>query len=468
MSKTYNEIVSSMKSNLGKLRTDVETTEGTVVADIFEAIADEIEDVYVDIEHINVLGSFLNWDKMSKEELDDLAFNYGIVRKAAVKSSGYIYFRTATTPTTDIYVPAGLVVTTEPDENLQTINLVTTDDNTLDHTIASSYYNSTSGYYEIAVPIEAVTEGTTGNIGVGMIKVIQGSVSGVQNIYNYSALTNGTDEETNEDLADRCLLAIQGASVGTEAGYIAKVLENVYVYDALVVGPGDTLMIRDNGNGGKIDIYIKVDEASTGVYLAKQIVTIYAGEVEYIFDDQPVKSIISIVGSIHGTFSTAEYTFVKDTGNLKGSNQALDKIVWIHSPTVGETVTINFNYFNIIETLTTTVEDVRPITADVLVRLANKILIDITATVNADSTITDKTTFNADVITEIQTYLTYKSLNGKVEQSDIVNEIYNVDGVDSITIPLTKMAKSGQSGVADIDLTENEYSYPGTITITVP
>lgn len=468
MSKTYNEILASLKSNMGKIRSDVETTEGTILSDEFEVIADEIEDVYVDIEHIGILGSFLNWDKMSIEELDDLAYNYGVVRKAAIKASGTVYFRTATSPTADIYIPENLIVTTEPDEKLQTINFITTADATLDHTQASSYYNATSGYYEIGVPVEAIVEGTTGNVGVGTIKLIQGSVVGVQNIYNYASFTNGADQESNEDLSDRCLLAIQGASTGTEAGYIAKVMENIYVYDALVVGPGDPLMKRDNGLGGKIDIYIKVDENSTGVYTETEEVKVYGGEAEYTPANQPIRNIVSIVGSISGTLvPNVNYQFTKDTGEYKGSIDGLDKIDFLILPVVGETLTYTYNYFSICQTLTDAVETVRPITADVLIKMATQISVDVSVSVVPDETITDDTEFANDVKTEIETYLTYKDLNGKVEQADLVNLIYNVSGVDNVVIPFTKLAKSGGSGTADISFGKNEYCYFGTITVVV-
>ena len=81
MSKAYAEILADMKTNMNNKRPDLETTEGTLVADVFEVISDEAEDIYVDIEHVGILGSLLYWDKMSNDELDDLVYNYGITRK---------------------------------------------------------------------------------------------------------------------------------------------------------------------------------------------------------------------------------------------------------------------------------------------------------------------------------------------------------------------------------------------------
>jgi phage-related baseplate assembly protein len=469
MSKTYAEIVASLKVNIGKKRPNLETTEGTITSDIFEAIGDEIEDVYADIEHLAVLPSFRYYDKMSTDELNDLAYNYGITRKEAIKSSGNVYFRASSAPTQNILIPEGTVVTTEPDERLQKISFITTAERTLYYDNAASYYNSTSGYYEIAVPIQCIDAGETGNVGVGAIKLIEGSIPGADNIYNYSAFTNGSEEEMNENLADRCLLAIQGASVGTESGYIGKMLESAYVYDALVVGPGDPLMTRDNGAGGKIDIYVKIDKDSVDTYTQTSDEFTYAGETDKIPTCQPIKEIVSIVGSVSGALTeTTDYKLTKLTGAFQGSIYATDTVEFLGSPlTAGETVTITYTYYDIVTDLQNAVEDVRPIGTDVLVKLAEEVLIDVTAYVYADSTITDKTTLSETVQTAIDTFLTFKDLDGEVQQSDVIEEIVTITGVDKVRIPLDKLAKSGQSGVSDITLQKNEYPSTGTISITM-
>jgi len=303
---------------------------------------------------------------------------------------------------------------------------------------------------------------------VGNIKIIEGSITGIDDVYNYSAFTNGKEEESNEDFAARGLLALQGVSVGTEAGYISKILENIYVYDALVVGPGDELMVRDDGLGGKIDIYVKIDKNSTDVYTQITETFTYNGETEKILSNVPVKQITSVEGSISGVLSeNTDWKFVEDTGEFKGSIDAVDKIEFLTSLDIGEEITITYDYFDIVQTLVTLVEDVRPITADVMVKLASEVPIDVTARITADSTITDKSQLENDIQTELESFLTFKDLDGKIEQSDIIQLIHNIDGVDNVIVPLDKLAKQGETGVGDIDFKENEYPVPGNINITV-
>ncbi|MDD5551369.1 MAG: baseplate J/gp47 family protein [Candidatus Omnitrophica bacterium] len=468
MSKTYSEILADMKLNMADKRPDIETTEGAVISDEFEVIADEIENIYVDIEHIGVLGSFLYWDKMSNEELDDLAYNYGITRRTAVKSSGDVYFRTPKLFTVDIVIPLGTTVTTEPDERFQTVSFTTTEEITMYAVNAASYYNVVTGYYEVAVAVECQVEGVDGNVGVGSIKIIEGSIPNISNVYNYDAFTNGLDEEDNETLAGRCLIALRGASIGTEEAYLTKILTNVYAQDAVLVGPGNPLMTRDGGLGGKIDIYVKVNQDSTGVYTSKVDSFTYTAETSRVFVYQPVRNIVSIVGSVSGPLiSGVHYQLTKTTSTYKNSIMSIDQVDFLVALVAGETITMTYNYFIICQTLTTLIESVRPITADVLIKLADEIEIDITATVVADATITDKVALAATIKTAVESFLTTNTLGGNIEQADIIQLIHNIEGVDNIIIPIGKLARAGLIGVADITLNENEYSAFGTITINV-
>ena len=465
MAKTYNEILASLKSNMTAKRSDIETTEGTVISDIFEADADQIEDMYVDIAHIGVLGSFKYWDKMSKEELDDKAFDYGLTRKPATKSSGIVYFRTSTRPTQNILIPKGQTITTEPDEKLKKIYFVTTEEKILEYANVDDYYNTDSGYWEIGVNVESVEIGSENNIGVGSIKLIEGSITGIENIYNYQSFSNGQDEETNEDFASRCLIALQGTAMGTELAYVSQVMKNINVDDALIVKPGDPLMVRDNGMGGKIDIYVKINEESSDVWTEVEDEFVYNGEITKTLNNQPVKEIVSVIGSVSGTLSESDYKLNKDTGVFKNSKLATDNIEFLTALQSGETITIKYKYFNILSDLTDEIEAVRPITADILIKLADKAYIDVDVLVYADNSITDLTEFANSVQTEIESYLSLKNLDGSIEQADIVSLIYNVAGVDNVKIPFNKLARQGQTGVADIDIGKNEYSLPGTIKV---
>ena len=127
---------------------------------------------------------------MSDQELEDLAYNYGITRQESVRSSGTATFRTSTKPTQDILVAVGQVVTTEPDERLQKVSFTATAERTMTVANISDFYNATTGYYELDVPVQCTEAGITGNVGVGTIKLIEGSIPGINDVYNYSSFTN--------------------------------------------------------------------------------------------------------------------------------------------------------------------------------------------------------------------------------------------------------------------------------------
>lgn len=487
--KTFTEIVSDMRDYIRFKDPDIDTEEGSVVRDVvIEGPASEIEGIYAENENVSFLHSFLYYDYMTTDELDQLAYNYGVTRNPAIESTGTVLFRRNNPLTADIVIPQGTVVATQQTTTNDAINFVTTEEKTMLLALASSYYNATTGYYEIEVSIQAEDAGTDGNVSASSIVVIQSPIPGIDSVINEVATTGGTDQESNESLANRSLLALTGNNVGTESGYLSTVLSNQYVRDALLVGPGDPLMTRDAGLGGKVDIYVSVDLTNANTFTTHTESYTYTDQSggsgatdvlnDVILEKQPVRAITSVTGSVSGTFTPGiDYELqITDTDNVYyGSTQALDKMHWLlDSPVAGETITIVFTYYSIMETLDALIEANRPVTADVLVKLAIEISINVTATVYADSTITSsgEETFRNNVISALDTYLTSNTLARVIQQSDLVNEMYGVEGVDRVVLPFTALNAPSKSGYAtgvhdEIPLSEKEYGTAETISITV-
>ena len=257
-------------------------------------------------------------------------------------------------------------------------------------------------------------------------------------------------------------------AIGTESAYLLNVLENENVEDAILVSPGDTLMTRDNGLGGKVDIYVKIDEDSSSVYTETTQSFTYAGETNKILENQPLREVVSVIGSTSGALTeNTDYQVNYTTGAFAESLQAQDEIEFLIPPVVGEVITITYNHFSILITLTADVESVRPITADVLIKLSTKVEVDVSVTVTPDSTIGDAVEYRNDVDTAIQSFLDDSDLGGNVEQADLIAVIKAVEGTDNVVIPLDKLAKTGQSGTTDIEILESEYSASGTVSVTV-
>jgi uncharacterized phage protein gp47/JayE len=485
--KSFTEIVSDMQSYIQSVDSTKDTSVGSVLRDVvIEPPANEIENIYSDNEHIEFLHSLFHYAQMSEDELDRWAYNFGKTRKPAVKSTGTCQFRRNTAPTEDVVIPSGSKVSTKRDADEDSVDFLTTESQTMAVANAASYYNSVTGFYEISVAVEAVDAGTVGNVAGNQITVLTDTITGIDSVNNNAATSGGEEQESNQELSTRVLIALTGNNVGTESGYISTLLEDESVNDAELVGPGDDLMTRDLGLGGKVDIYVNADiDASTSSSAATPQSYVYQdlsggnGATDSLNDvilaSQPVNQITSVVGSVSGTFTQdVDYELqVDSTSAFAGSTRALDKLHWLKNvPVLGEQITINYTYYSLLAELDALIDANRNVTADVLVKLAVEQIINVTLTVYADSTITDQSQFEADIRSAINSYLNSDSLANQIDQSDIVTAITSaVSGVDRVALPFTALNapnKTGyQTGVNDtIPLTANEYSSAGTITVT--
>jgi len=247
-------------------------------------------------------------------------------------------------------------------------------------------------------------------------------------------------------------------------------------------------MTRDAGIGGKVDIYISALLTNSNTYTSHEESYTYtdlslgSGATDtlndVILEKQPVRLITSIEGSVSGDFTEGvDYELqITETSNIYyGSTEAVDKIHWLlDSPTEGETITITYYYYSLMEELGVLIEANRTVTADVLVKLAFSVDVNCTVTVYADETITadGETTFNDSIVSAISTYLTSNNLGRTIHQSDIVDAIYSVSGVDRVALPFTTLNAPSKTAYTDsvydeIVFTEQEYSEAGTIDVNV-
>lgn len=137
------------------------------------------------------------------------------------------------------------------------------------------------------------------------------------------------------------------------------------------------------------------------------------------------------------------------------------------APKENERITINYEYNKLLIDATNSIEGSRPITADVLVKAATKITLDVTASIVVlDSFKNRENTVRQDVADNISATLSASSLGTTIDSSDVVNNAYNVEGLDRITV--SKFNKSGVVGTKlSITAQKNEYLAPGTISVTV-
>ena len=184
---------------------------------------------------------------------DKLAANFGVVRRSGTYAAGEVVFSTGVLPTFTISIARGTYLTGGG------VRFYTTKDVSIPLSEVSRYYNPVTKKYSVTAPILAEDTGVQGNLTSGQITT--GAPLGLS-VTNPAPTFGGGSQETNLQMATRALSALSSVDVGTKAGYERLSRSIAGVVDSFVVGADDELMKRDNGLGGKVDVWIKGDISS--------------------------------------------------------------------------------------------------------------------------------------------------------------------------------------------------------------
>lgn len=223
--------------------------------------------------------------------------------------------------------------------------------------------------------------------------------------------------------------------------------------------------------------------ASTADNLDNSLTTGQRLRVRYYYCD--TNKLESIIAGASGIFySKLKYAYVSSltiasgftntsgivSGNItvSSSNQPVSGTGYLATysytaPKEGERVTVKYNYNKLITDATFSIEKVRPITADVLIKQASPLSIDVALDIIV-STTESATSILQSVEESLTIFMTATGLNTTLDASDIINAAYQVPGVDRVVIK--KFNYEGLTGIRKtITADRSQYIVPGTITI---
>lgn len=385
--RNVNEIILSLIDFFQLAQPDLDTKPGTVARDLMiDSQATQLSLLYDQLSSASQLQSLR---LVVGTNLDNLAKNFGIVRKQATPATG-VALLTFSSLNATIAIDQGDIVTSSNGFAYSVSNGISVT------TSSANFYQSVAAKnsaqlafvgitdpYAVEVTVIATTAGSAGNIGAYSINST--NIPGISNATNVVAFSGGTDQENDAAFRNRVLSAFSGSSVGTQLGYLNTALSTTGVSDAYVAGPGDPLMTRDGsivengpnnslievseGSGGKVDIWILgstlVQNTDTFIYQDKSnnndptsaknnvVLGQIASETNLtvnqkrvndlasgVLPAQPVSTILSVTGSVSGgNFApysidsygrvSGNYQLIKDTGAYAGSPWGFDTFHWV-------------------------------------------------------------------------------------------------------------------------------------------
>jgi len=272
--RTFSEIVSSMIERLKLTQPNLDTKPGTVSRDLFVDIqADQIDRLYRSISFVSEKQSLAT---TVGRDLDRLAANFGVSRNSGTAATGIVVFATNSL-TTDISIANGTTVRARNGMSFKVIG------NYVMSSAEKSRFSANanrmrralnlaglSSKYAIEVSVQATRPGTSGNI--ASLQIVSSDLPFNASAVNLTAISGGVSREVDSSFRSRILSIFSGANTGTSTGYRSAALGAEGALDALVVEPGNSLMLRDgtetietndgtsriisSGTGGKVDIYV--------------------------------------------------------------------------------------------------------------------------------------------------------------------------------------------------------------------
>jgi len=466
MIKSFTDIVNAMRSYILSLYPTANTSEGTFLSDvIISAPAKEMESLYNEVEATQLDQSV---ETASDIGLQTIAKNVGIIKKSARSARGKITFYTNTLPTSDITIPINTIVATVSTTTSSSIQFSTTQTVVMYADFASNYFNSSTGRYEITADIEALSSGTSGNVGSGTIVTITSSIQGINGCTNNSSTAGGTDEESNDQLSSRIATRWLGVSLSTEDGIQSTISAQTAVEDVVVVAHGDT----GREELGAIDVYVKGTTTKSYTEIINPAGNFFE---DLTFFKQPVlvDGVFSVISSASGSLSSSTYSIVQDGGSYKGSVSAVDKLHWTNPMGSGYgVISITYDYNGLIEDLQNIFNKTNTdiLNSNLLIKWAEEVPIDIEFSMKVISgfSFSDVQTV---VSSELSTYLSGLVIGSEIQQADVARIILNTPGVDDVALPFTTFRSSDSTinpdSIGNLQLPAYGYCIAGTITINL-
>jgi uncharacterized phage protein gp47/JayE len=208
---TASEIAARMVTALKATEPDLDSSVGTPLRKIFDAVAESIAEAYTD-QHL--IQYTYDIDSKTGGDLDDFVALFGFARIPAQRAQGIVTFSRANDSNatqTALVIPPGtqVVALTSPPVYVQTT--------------VSAVLNPAQT--SVDVPVQAVVAGTAGNVAAGLLTSLVSVTGTLRAANNVNALSGGTAQESDDALRARFRQTVFRSLAGTLAMYQAVALE---------------------------------------------------------------------------------------------------------------------------------------------------------------------------------------------------------------------------------------------------
>ena len=257
MYKTEEQIKQDM---LNSIKNTVDKTEKSIVHDALSPTAIEIANFYTQLEYVA--------GKIDVENLEALELETFINQRTGITR------RRSTRATTNVIVSGtdGAIIRKGDLFSTDTVDFASLEDVTIDETGQAS------------VVVSAEVEGSIGNVPINSINRFPVSLAGIIDVYNPESVTNGYDEETDDELRIRYYDKLQRpAKAGNKYHYEQWAKEVIGVGEVRVVPRWD----------GPLSVKVIIID-SNGLPASEELITDTSSHIE---EERPFGANVTVIGA---------------------------------------------------------------------------------------------------------------------------------------------------------------------------
>ena len=456
-----NEFATRISESVNNRDSSIDTSIGPIRDVFIDPFSDVLENQNDRILYLNSLLSLRNASSLVPDDIDDVVSNENLVRWQGSRSIVTLTFSRTSDFTSDYTVPVNFPVSTITDPSTGNIvSFKTVETKTMTSATMSRYYNPDTKQYELNVLAASIPTGITTQIGANTITIMMRRLDGFTAVTNKAATSNGKSIESNEDLAKRYFLHVEGAQIGTPAGLHRFILDNISgVTDAYIVYGTNTSLTRQSSDAGAIDIWVLGETALSSTYS-----TYYNGvETLNAFPFQPVIRVSSVISGGVAYTEGDDFDLITGVGDYAYSNSTTDGIKWLTDgshvkPAIGDSVTIIYEYNSLINLMDSYFkqEEYYEGGSDRLFRWAQEESIEIEANLKVRSG--NPSSIVALVRTAVTDYVNALRLGDNLEEFDIDAVVAGVYGVDNWTYVTLAVSGAVSGTISDIEIDPNKYA----------
>lgn len=295
---TQGDISAQIRSALAISEPDLDTSTGTVVAKIIDAMANSISSVYLDQQ---LLTYSYDVDSKIDADLDNFVQLFGISRMAAVRSTGIATFGRSGDLTSTAFISVGTQVS--------------------DGSSPANVFQCVTGgiipvnVSSVNIPIQAINPGAQANVEAQTLTQTLTPLTGISTVTNASATSGGQAQESDTALRARFKATVFRNLAGTEQMYLGTALADPDCFAANVVTA--TKLVREQLQFSTTTVtsnvadskYVWPQPVTLGTDIDDGIIFNQGSDFTFAATSPPSVTAVNSTNIPTGTFADLEYQY---------------------------------------------------------------------------------------------------------------------------------------------------------------